>query len=67
MDSEGYRGPAEAPSPEDLTIVCIDCATLFMFTVGEQRFFKSKNFTTPFRCRLCRNLRRAAREREQAS
>ena len=55
------------PSSEDTTILCIDCGTSFVFTIGERRFFQSKNFTTPFRCRPCRNRRRAAREREGAS
>ena len=39
--------------PEDKKIVCKDCGKEFIFTVGEQEFYKSKNFAFPQRCRQC--------------
>ena len=36
---------------EDKTIVCKDCGKDFVFTVGEQEFFKEKGFDNePVRC-----------------
>ena len=66
MDADGYN-VFDQPSPEDVTINCLDCGTSFVFTAGERRFFEAKSFTVPFRCRSCRLVRRAAREREDAS
>ncbi len=51
---------------EDKKIVCKDCGTEFVFTVGEQEFYKAKGFTNdPVRCAACRKInkeKRAARE-----
>lgn len=51
---------------EDKKIVCKDCGTEFVFTVGEQEFYKAKGFTNdPVRCAECRRInkeKRAARE-----
>ena len=44
--------------PEDKEIVCKDCGKVFKFTVGEQEFYKSKNFPAPKRCRQCSKKRR---------
>ena len=65
--ARGYTGAPEKPSPEDAWIVCVDCRTRFLLTIGERRFYESKNFVLPFRCRPCRLARRAAREREQST
>ena len=36
---------------EDKTIVCVDCGKEFVFTVGEQEFYKEKGFENePKRC-----------------
>lgn len=55
---------------EDKKIVCKDCGTEFVFTVGEQEFYKSKGFTNdPVRCAACRKAnkeRRAAAEAAKA-
>lgn len=37
---------------------CCDCGTPYVFTVGEQRFYESKNFHPPKRCPACRPLKR---------
>ncbi|MDD6771089.1 MAG: zinc-ribbon domain-containing protein [Inconstantimicrobium porci] len=45
---------------EDKTIVCKDCGKEFVFSVGEQEFFKEKGFENdPVRCPECRKARKA--------
>lgn len=45
---------------EDKTIVCKDCGKEFVFTVGEQEFYKEKGFENdPVRCKECRDKRKA--------
>ena len=45
---------------EDKTIICKDCGHEFLFTVGEQEFFKEKGFENdPVRCPDCRKARKA--------
>jgi len=43
---------------EDKTIACVDCGNKFIFTVGEQRYFLSKELSEPKRCRECRLVRK---------
>ena len=40
----------------DKTIVCKDCGKEFVFTEGEQEFYKEKGFV---RCPECRKARKA--------
>ena len=44
--------------PEDIEIRCKLCGKKFIFTVGEQEFYASKNFPAPKRCRQCAKKRR---------
>ena len=45
---------------EDKKIVCKDCGKEFIFTVGEQEFYKEKGFENdPVRCTECRKARKA--------
>ena len=47
---------------EDKTLVCKDCGKEFIFTVGDQEFFKEKGFDNePVRCPECRKARKAQR------
>ena len=40
---------------EDKKIICKDCGSEFVFTVGEQEFYKEKGFDNePVRCPACR-------------
>lgn len=39
---------------QDKKIVCKDCGTEFVFTVGEQEFYAQKGLTEPKRCKDCR-------------
>ena len=46
----------------DKTLVCQDCGKEFIFTEGEQAFYKEKGFDNePKRCKECRNKRKATR------
>ena len=43
----------------DSTLICVDCGGEFVFTTGEQEFFKCRGFANePKRCRSCRAVRR---------
>ena len=45
---------------EDKKITCKDCGKEFIFTVGEQEFYKEKGFENdPFRCHEWRKARKA--------
>ena len=45
---------------EDKKITCKDCGKEFIFTVGEQEFYKEKGFDNePVRCADCRRARKA--------
>ena len=44
---------------DDRTLVCKDCGKEFIFTVGEQEFYKEKGFENdPVRCPDCRRARK---------
>ena len=46
----------------DKTIVCKDCGSEFVFSEGEQEFYKEKGFENePIRCPDCRKARKASR------
>jgi CxxC-x17-CxxC domain-containing protein len=45
---------------EDQVLKCIECGDEFVFTAGEQEFYREKGLThAPTRCRRCRETRRA--------
>lgn len=45
---------------EDKKIICKDCGKEFIFTAGEQEFFKEKGFENdPVRCPDCRRARKS--------
>ena len=44
----------------DKTLTCRDCGNEFVFTEGEQEFYKEKGFDNePVRCVECRRARKA--------
>ncbi len=65
------KAPTDPAEFEDMTILCIDCSTTFVWTVGEQAFFRDKNLLNPpKRCKECKqakNERLAAIAAAQAS
>lgn len=45
---------------EDIKIVCSDCGKEFLFTVGEQEYYKQKGLLNqPKRCPECRRAKKA--------
>ncbi len=47
---------------EDRHIACVDCGEDFVFTAGEQDFYRQKGLTNaPTRCKRCRDSRKATR------
>ena len=49
---------------EDKTIKCKDCCKEFVFSVGEQEFYKEKGFTNdPVRCPECRRAKKEQNRR----
>ena len=50
--------PGEVIEPDDVTIVCIDCGSDFVWTSGEQIFFRDKNLQNPpKRCKECKHAK----------
>ncbi|MHC1720504.1 MAG: zinc-ribbon domain-containing protein [Clostridiaceae bacterium] len=48
----------------DKTILCKDCGKEFVFTEGEQEFYKEKGFENdPVRCPECRRARKTEKNR----
>jgi CxxC-x17-CxxC domain-containing protein len=47
---------------EDQVLTCADCGEQFVFTAGEQSFYREKGLThAPTRCKRCRENRRSQR------
>jgi CxxC-x17-CxxC domain-containing protein len=45
----------------DRVLICVDCGQSFVFTAGEQYFFRDKQFQhDPKRCKACKALRAGA-------
>ncbi|MGI6161792.1 MAG: zinc-ribbon domain-containing protein [Christensenellales bacterium] len=53
---------------EDKVLQCRDCGVEFVFSVGEQEFYKEKGFDNqPTRCVECRRLKKQQRNQERYS
>src|SRR5262249_39168252 len=65
LDRIGTRPPAHqewSVAFLDKTLTCRDCGRQFVFSSGEQQFYKSRGLTNePGRCPECRRARKAAR------
>jgi len=49
---------ADEPNIEDTNITCIDCGKDFVWTVGEQIFFRDKGLqNSPKRCKECKQAK----------
>jgi CxxC-x17-CxxC domain-containing protein len=49
------------PEFQDRTLKCSECGADFIFTAGEQHFFRDKNFKNePKRCKACKSRRQAS-------
>jgi len=46
------------PELQDRILKCVECGAEFIFTAGEQHFFRDKNFKNePKRCKACKGKR----------
>lgn len=43
---------------EDIKLECKDCHETFVFTAGEQEFFRENGLNPPKRCGMCRLAKR---------
>jgi len=46
----------------DIEIRCIDCGKSFIFTEGEQEYFKKRELYPPKRCYFCRKKRKEKKD-----
>ena len=53
-----HNNIVEANGSKDIILRCRDCGSNFVFTSGEQKFYASKGFTYPTRCKHCRDARK---------
>ena len=44
----------------DLAIACRDCTRTFVWTAGEQAYYRERELHAPKRCPACRGARNAA-------
>lgn len=59
--TEATTGTEEKHEFTDETLVCVECGKEFVFSAGEQAFYKEKGYMNkPKRCRECRNAKRTA-------
>jgi len=47
-------------SGDDLMLQCSDCGQEFVFTASEQQFFHERGYSTPKRCKSCRQAKQSA-------
>lgn len=60
IDSDDSLDDSQDPEPEftDKPLDCIDCGEEFVWTAGEQEFFRDKGLKhTPKRCRQCKKVK----------
>lgn len=64
IDPTANDGPEGIDGLEDLPIPCIDCSQEFIWTVGEQVFFRDKQLLNP--PKRCKECKKAKNQRLQA-
>ncbi len=47
-------------SGSDLLLMCSDCGQEFVFTAGEQQFFQERGYSSPRRCKPCRQAKQSS-------
>ena len=59
MDEEQTEHVENTSEFEDETLKCRDCGDEFVFTAGEQEFYKQMKFENkPVRCKTCRDKKK---------
>lgn len=51
----------------DIKLQCKDCGKEFVFSAGEQEFYKSHNLRPPIRCQDCRKRKKAGLQKPAAN
>src|SRR6185437_14482346 len=49
-----------AMSGGDVLLTCSDCGQEFVFTAGEQQFYQERGYSSPRRCKPCRQAKQGA-------
>lgn len=64
-----YKPPADAGECQDKTLVCKSCAAEFVYTAGEQEYFRKKGFigVERARCSDCSKAKRKKLEADEAA
>lgn len=44
----------------DLLLTCSDCGQEFVFTAGEQQFYQERGYSSPRRCKPCRQAKQSS-------
>ena len=52
-------------SGSDLLLTCSDCGQEFVFTAGEQQFFQERGYSSPRRCKPCRQAKQGGAPAEK--
>lgn len=59
-------GNLDMETDGDVNLECRDCGNEFLFTVGEQEFYRAKDFEgPPTRCKPCRAQKKASRDTQK--
>ncbi|MGC9224043.1 MAG: zinc-ribbon domain containing protein [Terracidiphilus sp.] len=60
VENSHYRCtiPPRRSMAGDMQITCSDCGQEFTFTAADQAFFQERGYSTPKRCRNCRQARK---------
>lgn len=53
--TESIEEALKGVEPSDLLLKCWGCGDRFIFSLGEQQFYKNKGFSHPKRCKKCRD------------
>jgi hypothetical protein len=62
FDKDKHRNNQEVGKLPDKTLTCRDCSEEFVFTEGEQDFYREKGFENePVRCPSCRKIKKQDR------
>lgn len=57
-ESAAQQNPSAIKEIEDVEIICVDCRQMFVWTVGEQCFFRDKCLENPpKRCKECKKAK----------
>jgi CxxC-x17-CxxC domain-containing protein len=58
-----------AMSGGDVLLTCSDCGQEFVFTAGEQQFYQERGYSSPRRCKPCRQAKQgsASHGRQESS